>query len=112
MIENVSPTKTGSSVGLSARHLDFIQKIVAQVFRDTSCVVYLFGSRARGTHTLTSDVDIAIASPEHVGGKLGALREALEFSTLPLFVDVVDLNQVGTTFLEEVKNEGIVIWKN
>lgn len=112
MIDHTDLTKTVSSIGLVARHLDLIQKIVAQVFKNTSGIVYLFGSRARGTHDSTSDVDLAIALSENVGGKLGALREALELSPLPLLVDVVDLSQAETTFSEQVRDEGIVIWRN
>lgn len=112
MIDQAYLTKTVSSIGLTARHLDMVQNIVAQIFKDTTCVVYLFGSRARGTHTITSDIDIAVASPDDLGNKLSALREALEFSTIPLFVDVVDLSQAGATFLEQVRNEGVIIWRN
>lgn len=111
MSTDISPARA-AGIGLAPRHLDAIQKIVAQIFSDTECIVYLFGSRARGTHAPSSDVDIAIASPEDAGGKLGALREALEFSTIPFFVDVVDLNQTAQRFVENVQNEGVIIWKN
>ncbi len=106
------PEKTASGLGLAARYLDIVQNIVAQIFGNTACIVYLFGSRARGTHTTTSDIDLAVASSENLGNKLSLLREALESSTIPLFVDVVDLSQAGTTFLEQVQNEGVIIWKN
>lgn len=111
MLDNI-PAKTESGISLAPRYLDIIQKIVAQILGDTSCIVYLFGSRARGTHTPTSDVDIAVASLEDVGGKLSVLREALEVSTIPFFVDVVDLGQTTMTFLKQVENEGVVIWRN
>lgn len=97
---------------LSQHYLESIRSIIAQVLENTSCTVYLFGSRARGTHAPASDVDIAISSPEDLNRKLGDLREALEFSTIPFFVDVVDLNHTETAFLEQVKNEGVVIWTN
>ncbi len=106
------PTQTTSSIGLASRYLDAIQEIIARFFNDTSCIVYLFGSRARGTHTPTSDVDIAVAASEDIGGKLGALREALELSMVPFFVDVVDLSQTTPTFVENVQSEGVVIWRN
>jgi len=111
MSADISSART-AGVGLAPRHLDAIQKIVAQIFSDTACIVYLFGSRARGTHAPASDVDIAVASPEDVGGKLGALREALESSTIPFFVDVVDLSQTAKKFVENVQNGGVIIWKN
>lgn len=112
MSTQISQTNPAVDTGLAPRHLDAIQEIVAQIFNDTSCVVYLFGSRARGTHTPTSDIDIAVASSEDVDEKLAALREALEISNLPLFVDVVDLSQTAITFIENVQSEGIVIWRN
>ncbi len=112
MSADISPVETATGIGLAPRHLDAIQKIVAQIFSDTECIVYLFGSRVRGTHVPASDVDIAVTSPKDVSGKLGALRDALEFSTIPFFVDVVDLSQTAKTFAENVQNEGVIIWKN
>lgn len=99
-------------IGLSAPYLQSLQAAVAHVLYDTPCVVYLFGSRAQGTYTPLSDVDLAIASPVDLTIKLSGLRESLEALPLPLFVDVVDLNKSGATFAAQVKKEGIVIWKN
>ncbi len=101
-----------TSIHLPLHYLQSLQDILAQVLKDTACVVYLFGSRVSGRHTLQSDVDIAIAAPGDVDNELSHLREALESSAIPLFVDVVDLRHTDAAFCERVKHEGVVIWTN
>ena len=67
--------------------------------------IYLFGSRAKGTATLHSDVDIAIEGAE-VASKLPYIRLAIEESLLPYKVDLVDL-QSASHLKEVVIKEGI-----
>jgi predicted nucleotidyltransferase len=70
--------------------------------------VYLFGSWARGTAGPTSDVDLAVDPREPLPpGVLARLREALEESTIPLRVDVVDLADTDAAFRDRVRREGI-----
>lgn len=68
-----------------------------------------FGSRAKGTPSKFSDVDLAIVGEKKVPGfVLENIREVMEKSRLPYRVDVVDLNSLSKTFRENILKE--IIW--
>lgn len=68
--------------------------------------VFLFGSRARGTHAPGSDVDLAIEGVESDSGEITQLQAFLEESMLPQKVDLVLLSQLPESIQEEVRREG------
>ncbi len=91
------------------KYLDRIRDIVLDALAGHAATVYLFGSYARGDDRWTSDVDVAIEPREPLPARVIAdLREALEESTIPLHVDVVNLSEAGAEFGERVRREGIV----
>ncbi|MCM1022745.1 MAG: nucleotidyltransferase domain-containing protein [Prevotella sp.] len=70
--------------------------------------VILFGSRARGTNSERSDIDIAVK-----GGNFGEFCFAVEeqVNTLLMF-DVVDLNSCKSDeLLSEIERDGVVIYE-
>ena len=72
----------------------------------------LFGSRAKGTHTPRSDVDLALAGPL---GALGAAAIAAELEDLPLpyRFDVHALAAIThVPLLEHIKRVGQVIYRS
>ena len=90
--------------------LQRVEGIVRRVLGHTPADVYLFGSWARGAQRLTSDIDVAIESAEPLPrALLASLREALEESTVPNRVDVVDLAETDAAFRDRVRREG-VLW--
>jgi len=95
-----------------SHYLAQIRAILADVFSDRPCVVYLFGSRATGTHTPISDFDIAVEAAEDVSRELSVAREKLELSNIPFKVDLVDLHDTSEVFSRRVHREGILLWKN
>ncbi len=77
-----------------------------------TCKVYLFGSRARNKHHAGSDIDLAIDAKQLLGiGIIGNIKEEIEESTIPYFVDIVDLNNVDEAMKEEILKDGI-LWSN
>jgi predicted nucleotidyltransferase len=88
--------------------LNRVRKMVLGALADVDAEVWLFGSQARGDVWKLSDIDVAIdpvaALPP---GVLARLREALEESTIPVRVDVVDLSETDAEFKERVFAEGI-----
>jgi len=70
--------------------------------------VILFGSRARGTHTKRSDIDIAV-----LGGDSDAFYWDIKENTRSLLMfDVVDLNKKISGELKEIiEKEGIIIYE-
>ena len=61
--------------------------------------VFVFGSRARGTARLHSDLDLAVAADAPLPlDRLEALRDAFAASDLPMQVDVVDYRAASAGF--------------
>ncbi len=87
------------------RTVEDLKEFVREFFKGKPVKVYLFGSRARGTNSEHSDVDIAIDSKVDIRKELILLREVIEESSLPYKVDLVDLK--GAPYLREtVEKEG------
>lgn len=94
------------------RSLDKVKHIVLDRLGGHPARVYLFGSCARGDAHLLSDIDVAIEPLEPLSPVvLADIREDLEESTVPYFVDVVDLSEVKPEFRARVMRDGIV-WKS
>jgi predicted nucleotidyltransferase len=75
------------------RALERVKDIVLAGLEGCGAVVYLVGSCASGTAVRTSD--IAIDPSETLpSGTLVRIREFLEESTVPYFIDVIDLGAV------------------
>ena len=70
--------------------------------------VILFGSRARGTHTERSDVDIAVC-----GGNFDAFYwDIKENAHSLLSFDIVDLDAgISDELCEEIETDGVVIYE-
>jgi uncharacterized protein len=76
------------------------------------CTIYLFGSRARNTHSPTSDIDIALDNGNKIPlTVIGRISEDLEESLIPFFVDLADLNSVHQALKTQIKKEKI-LWSN
>ena len=68
----------------------------------------LFGSRARGTHSARSDIDLAV-----YGGDFDALYFRVQEETESLLeFDLIDMHRkVSPSLLEEIEREGIEIYE-
>ncbi len=72
--------------------------------KDKDAKIYLFGSRAKGNSSITSDIDIAIEG-ENID--FSYLREIIEESNLPQKVDLVNMKNISKDFKEEIIKTGI-----
>ena len=73
------------------------------------CKVYLFGSRARRTHQSGADIDLAIDTGKTVDYEvIFKILGDIEETTIPLFVDVVDLYSASDELKSEVEKDGIL----
>lgn len=81
-----------------------------RLFAQQYCIVriVLFGSRARGTHTERSDIDIAVS-----GGDFDAFcRDIKEKAHSLLSFDIVDYDKnAGEDLKKEIQKDGIVIYE-
>lgn len=70
--------------------------------------IYLFGSRAKGTHNPGSDIDIAVDDKTPIAwSTLGLIKEDIENSNIILFVDIVDINSVSDELKKQIMKDGI-----
>lgn len=74
--------------------------------------VYLFGSRARKTHQPGADIDIALDNFSPIDLRIILrIHGDIEDTTIPLSVDLVDLQNASDTLKNEIKKEGI-LWQS
>ena len=74
--------------------------------------IILFGSRAHGKAKEGSDIDIAIDIGEPIPlHEMSRIRTTMENLTIPLMVDVVDMQRIPEEFKQIILKHGIV-WKN
>ena len=87
-----------------------VEKLAALLKEHTEVrAAYLFGSRARGSHISTSDVDIAVAfAPATSAWHEVDLQEQLA-AQLAMSVQVIDLASAGSHLVEVVAREGILL---
>ena len=91
-------------IDLSPAQLELVKRILGE--HVPSCEVRVFGSRIKQTAKAWSDLDLAIVgSAKLEQHTLYDLREALEESTLPIRVDVLDWHAISPEF-QAVINAG------
>lgn len=89
---------------------DTIIKLLTVLFPNAK--IYLFGSRARGTHKAWSDIDLAIDDNREISHyDLAQAKSVIEGLTMPYTVDIVDINNIPEELKNIILKEGI-IWKN
>lgn len=95
--------------GVEEEHKKKIIGVLTVLFPDAT--IYLFGSRARGTHRKYSDIDLAIdmGSPADPAA-INEAKSMLSESNIPYFIDVVDFNEISKIMKNAILTEGI-IWK-
>jgi hypothetical protein len=92
----------------SEQDLQQVKRIVLGALKGYPARVFLFGSHATGRATTTSDIDVAVVPTDELpSGLLSRIREALEESTVPYRVDLVDLSKTDSAFCRRVLQEGI-----
>lgn len=92
-------------IGLSDSELQILRDVFAR-FPDIEEVI-LFGSRARGTHRVSSDVDLALKGKKLSIDTLAKLRYILEEETnFPYFFDIVIYDRVENEALKREIDEG------
>lgn len=75
------------------------------------CKIYLYGSRARGDFSQGSDIDLCIDAGKKIDFRiLGDMKEEIEESTIPLFVDVVDYHEISEEFKNNIMKDAI-LWQ-
>lgn len=73
--------------------------------------IYLFGSRAKGMHHSTSDIDIAVDNQVALEKSIiPQVKEAIDDLNIPFTVDVVDFCSINENLKKQIERDKI-IWK-
>ena len=83
---------------LEEKYLYTVKKILAE-YKNRIDKVYVFGSRTREKHKKYSDLDLAIKfTADADKNTLLFLKDAFENSSLPINVDIIDLDDISDEF--------------
>lgn len=89
------------------KYHDVMLKFLRALF--PTAKIYLFGSRARGTHRPNSDINIVIdAGCEVSHYDIARAKRALEALYIVQKIDVVDFHSVPPKMQEEILKDGII----
>ena len=97
---------------IEEKYLDQMQALVLRITSELDCTIFLFGSRARGVHRRSSDIDIGFIglSELQFTAARDRLLSELEESVIPHHVDMVNFDTVSSDFKETAMKE-VVVWK-
>ena len=96
--------------GTLAHYQDQMIDVFARAVPAKKFEVFLFGSRARGDEEEGSDADLAISGTEIDRSDLSLIREQWEYSTIPMMLDLVDLQDINSALYEQVEKEKVLLW--
>jgi uncharacterized protein len=89
---------------LSPEQIQLTQDILAQYAPGRQACA--FGSRARGTASPTSDLDVLILGDEALQANSRAdLKLAFSKSNLPFFVDIVEQARISSKFFDQIARQ-------
>jgi len=96
--------------GTLANYQDEIIYVFSRAVPNKGFSVYLFGSRARGDEQEGSDADLAISGEGIDRCDLSLIRDQWEYSTIPMMLDLVDLQDINSALYEQVEKEKVLLW--
>ena len=94
------------------KYLDHVREIVLKETSKLNCNIFLFGSRARGEHRRSSDIDIGFSglSESAFAKTRDHLLSELEESVIPHHVDLVNIDAAPNCFRDVAMRE-VIVWK-
>ncbi len=92
--------------GIEHKYKEKIIRVLSALFPQVRII--LFGSRARGTHSERSDIDIALAAGNAISRfDVEEAREMLSVSDVPYTIELVDLHSINKNMQDSIMKEGI-----
>jgi len=96
--------------GLTQRDINTLTGILRKY--STVADVVVFGSRAKGTFKPGSDIDLAVMNNGVSDAEILNIKNDLEESSLPYFVDVLNYPNIKTAdLINHIKRVGITLYK-
>jgi predicted nucleotidyltransferase len=97
------------NTGIDEKSKQKIIAVISALFPEAS--IYIFGSRARGSHLQWSDIDIALEAKDKISSYItGEMMSMFEASNMPYKIQIVDINSVSDKMRENILRERM-IWK-
>lgn len=94
-----------NSFGLTPQELELLRSIVVRPLISRGAKVWCFGSRAKGTHSKFSDLDLMVESSEDLSPLVGEVREAIIESSFPYKVDLVEWRNFANEYKADFEKE-------
>jgi predicted nucleotidyltransferase len=83
--------------------------IIAKYLPDAR--IFLFGSRAKGDATKTSDFDIAVDAGSKISlGVIARIKDEIDELRTLKSIDIIDLNRVNPKFKTIIRESGVNIY--
>ncbi len=100
---------TETAYGLKSELQNKIIAVTTALFPQAD--IYIYGSRARGTHHSTSDIDIALDAEKQLDPyAIFELKDVILALRQPYNVDIIDLNNINENF-KKIITPDLVLWK-
>jgi len=97
-----------TSEQLYRKSIKYLKKLLKEKLPEES-QFFLFGSRAKGTNSKFSDIDIGVITNKDIEDIIIEIKEIIEESFVPYDVDIIDFNNVSKKFREEALKK-VVPW--
>ena len=95
--------------GLTDIELQALRDLLASIPEVEQAIIY--GSRARGTHQMASDIDLTLKGDNLTYLQLALLDEKIDDLYLPYFVDLSLYSMLKTPeLLDSIRREGKVLY--
>lgn len=94
------------------KYLSQMRDLVMSVTSSLDCTIVLFGSRARGVHRRSSDIDIGFSGLSETAFTRvrDNILSELEESVIPHHVDLVNFDTAPADFRDMATKE-VIVWK-
>lgn len=98
--------------GIDQRYHEILASIFEKCFADIpSTKIWIFGSRAKGTQRLNSDIDLLVSGrTKKIKDRLTKLDVELKESDIPFSIDIVYLPELAKEFKADVLRTRMMLW--
>ena len=97
--------------GLNNQEIKILRDVLASVPEVEEAIIY--GSRARGTNKVASDIDITLKGSNLTYLQLALIDAKIDDLYLPYFVDLSLFSMIkNTDLIESIEREGKVLYSN
>lgn len=94
-------------LGFKTHHFKMFRDVLSQIKLNPTSQVWLFGSRALGTHRKYSDVDLLLVDIDRE--QISKLTTLLEDSDLPFKFDLVSNSDLESSYRDDIESQKVLL---